>query len=88
MAGLRFLLRTGSPVLAVPPTFSTRNISEARNLEEFAFSNRELALLHDVSASIQAFTDLDKLLQFILKKVKATFKIFGASMALHDPHPR
>jgi Nif-specific regulatory protein len=54
-------------------------------LEEFSFSKRELTLLHDVSASIQAFTDLDKLLRFILKKVKATFNIEGASIALHDP---
>ena len=54
-------------------------------MEEFAFSTRELALMHDVSASIQAFTDLDKLLQFILKKVKATVNIEGASIALHDP---
>jgi Nif-specific regulatory protein len=55
------------------------------NLEDFAFSTSELTLLHDVSASIQAFTDLDKLLQFILKKVKGTFNIEGASVALHDP---
>jgi Nif-specific regulatory protein len=54
-------------------------------LQEFAFSNRELTLLHDVSASIQAFTDLDKLLRFILKKVKGAFNIEGASIALHDP---
>ena len=54
-------------------------------MQEFAFSNRELALLHDVSTSIQAFTELDKLLRYILKKVKGAFNIEGASIALHDP---
>ncbi|MDJ0665818.1 MAG: sigma 54-interacting transcriptional regulator [Desulfobacterales bacterium] len=54
-------------------------------LQEFSFSNRELALLHDVSASIQAFTELNQLLQYILRKVKGAFNIEGASIALHDP---
>ncbi|MDJ0809963.1 MAG: sigma 54-interacting transcriptional regulator [Desulfobacterales bacterium] len=54
-------------------------------MQEFAFSNREVALLHDVSASIQAFSDLNELLRFILKKIKGVFKIEGVSIALHDP---
>ncbi|MBL0715849.1 MAG: sigma 54-interacting transcriptional regulator [Desulfosarcina sp.] len=54
-------------------------------MQKFSFSNREMTLLHDVSASIQAFAELDALLQYILKKVKGTFNVEGASIALHDP---
>ena len=57
-------------------------------MKDFAFSNRELTLLHDVSASIQAFTDVNELLRFILRKVKGAFNIEGASIALHDPSRR
>ena len=50
-----------------------------------SFSGHELELLHDVSASIQAFSDLNDLLRHILKKIKRAFGIEGASIALHDP---
>jgi len=49
-----------------------------------SFSGHELELLHDVSASIQAFSDLNDLLRHILNKIKTAFGIEGASIALHD----
>ncbi len=52
---------------------------------EESFLGEELELLCDVSASIQAFTDLDDLLRHILKKIKEAYDIEGASIALHDP---
>ena len=54
-------------------------------LPDESFSGHELELLHDVSASIQAFSDLNDLLRHILKKIKNAFGIEGASIALHDP---
>lgn len=54
-------------------------------LHEESFSGHELDLLCDVSASIQAFSDLDDLLRHILKKIKNACDIEGASIALHDP---
>jgi len=54
-------------------------------LPDESFSSHELELLHDVSASIQAFSDLNDLLQHILKKIKIAYGIEGASIALHDP---
>jgi nitrate/nitrite-specific signal transduction histidine kinase len=54
-------------------------------LPDESFSGHELELLHDVSASIQAFSDLNELLRHILRKIKTAFDIEGASIALHDP---
>jgi Nif-specific regulatory protein len=54
-------------------------------LPDESFSGHELELLHDVSASIQAFSDLNDLLRHILRKIKTAFDIEGASIALHDP---
>ena len=54
-------------------------------LPDESFSGHELELLHDVSASIQAFSDLNALLRHILRKIKTAFGIEGASIALHDP---
>jgi Nif-specific regulatory protein len=50
-----------------------------------SFSSRELELLHEVSASLQAFSDLHDLLRHIMQKIKTAFGIEGASIALHDP---
>jgi Nif-specific regulatory protein len=54
-------------------------------LPEESFSGRELELLHEVSASIQAFSDLNDLLRHIMRQIKNAFGIEGASIALHDP---
>lgn len=53
-------------------------------LPDESFSSRELELLHEVSASIQAFSDLNDLLRHIMRQVKNAFGIEGASIALHD----
>jgi len=53
-----------------------------------AFTSQELELLRDVSLSIQAFSDLDELLRYILGKIKAAYNIEGASIALHDPEQK
>jgi len=53
-------------------------------LTDESFTGQELELLHDVSCSIQAFSDLHDLLRNILGKIKTAFGIEGASIALHD----
>jgi hypothetical protein len=49
-----------------------------------SFLKKDLALLYEVSTSIHAIRDLDKLLSDILFKIKNALQIEGASLALHD----
>jgi Nif-specific regulatory protein len=49
------------------------------------FTKDDLALLYEVSASIHAIKDFDKMLRAVLNKIKEVFKIEGASLALHEP---
>ncbi len=44
----------------------------------------DLDLLYEVSTAIHSIHDLDEMLRNVLAKVKAVFKIDGASIALHD----
>ena len=60
----------------------------ASTLTDESFTGQELELLHDVSFSIQAFSDLNDLLRYILGKIKTAFGIEGASIALHDPEQK
>jgi Nif-specific regulatory protein len=57
----------------------------ATPVQEVCLTNDDLTLLYDLSMSIHAIDDLDKMLQNILKKMRAVFDIEGASIALHDP---
>jgi len=52
------------------------------------FTGQELELLRDVSFSLQAFSDLNDLLRYILGQIKKACDIEGASIALHDPDQR
>ena len=60
----------------------------ATTLNGESFTGQELELLRDVSFSIQAFSDLNELLRYILGKIKTAFGIEGASIALHDPEQK
>jgi Nif-specific regulatory protein len=53
-------------------------------LGEVCLTNNDLSLLYDLSTSIHAIDDLDKMLKGILKKMREVFDIEGASIALHD----
>jgi Nif-specific regulatory protein len=53
-------------------------------IQGVCLTNEDLNLLYDLSTSIHAIDDLDKMLRSILKKMKSVFDIEGASIALHD----
>ena len=46
---------------------------------------KDFGLFYEVSASIQGIRNLDQMIPHILRKIKHTFHIAGASIALHDP---
>jgi Nif-specific regulatory protein len=47
-------------------------------------TEEDVTLLYEVSNSIHAIRDLDEMLQTILQKIRAVFRVEGASLALHD----
>jgi Nif-specific regulatory protein len=65
------------------PTF--RREGQMQDKEEMAsFTGEDFALFYEVSTSIHAVRDLDAMLRIILRKIKAAFRVEGASIALHD----
>lgn len=57
----------------------------AKKKTDTIFSDEDITLFYEVSTSIHAIRDLDEMLQSILRKIKAVFRVEGASLALHDP---
>ena len=55
---------------------------------ETSFTKEDLKLLYEVSTSIHAIKDFDEMLRLVLHKIKAVFKIEGASLALHEPEQK
>ena len=51
---------------------------------DVCLTSEDLALLYDLSTSIHAIDDLDKMLRNILKQMRSVLDIEGASIALHD----
>lgn len=54
------------------------------DLPEVRLTEEDLSLFYEVANSIHAIRDLHEMLQNILEKIKAVFRVEGASLALHD----
>ena len=57
-------------------------------MEKTTLTKQEMGLIYEVTTSLHAIRDLDKMLLNVLQKIKIVFQIEGASIALHDAEER
>ncbi len=64
--------------------FEGKELEMAPEIQEVCLTNEDLTLLYDLSTTIHAIDELDKMLRNILKQMRSVLDIEGASIALHD----